>query len=278
LTHDEAIKKLFLEYNSADKKRYTDFFLSALSASKFNSGLYVYAVMKTFPKHSFITRSGGVDPAIYAEWTDEQKSGYHRTEPCHVCSGYRQEIGRGSWNGISEDVWDDEFYFVGGIHVNNIYKMLYVLRCVNRLEQNPCITEHDFCIFKEILLYLKNAEPDTKIRDVHKQLKKSSFYKPLGSRMKKDGIGMRDGALICVHKAEDKIKNILETLGVCGILHTEKHKAPFYEYVNLAVAPRSSHSSDWVYPVDFWRGRNGIDWEAFDYWFGEYKEFESIRE
>ena len=72
-----------------------------------------------------------------------------------------------------------------------------------------------------------------------------------------------------------KLQAILETLGVCGILHTEKHTEPFYKYINLAVAPRSSHNSDWQYPVDFWKGKNGIDWIAFHHWFGEYEEIKN---
>ena len=36
--------------------------------------------------------------------------------------------------------------------------------------------------------------------------------------------------------------------------------------------------SDWNYPVDFWRGKNGIDKIAFQYWFGEYDELEKILE
>jgi hypothetical protein len=76
--------------------------------------------------------------------------------------------------------------------------------------------------------------------------------------------------------ASEKMQFILETLGVCGILHNEKHKAPFYAYTDLAVAPRSSRSSDWAYPVDFWSGKDGIDWDAFKHWFGAYAELRDL--
>jgi hypothetical protein len=261
LTHDEAIKKLFLEYRNADKKRYTDFFLSELSDSKFNSGLYVYASMKTFPKHSFTTNPDNVSLDIYSKWNDEEKMDHHRTEPCCVCSAYRQDI--------SENVYEDKYYFIAGIPVDVIYEKLYVMQRINRSKKILNITEYDFTIFKEILSYLKNAEPETSIRDIHKQIKKSLLYKSLINRMKIDGIGIEEGVS---NAASNKIQAIIETLGICGILQTVKHKAPFYEYINLSVAPRTSRSSYWAYPVDFWKGKDGINKEAFDYWFGDYIE------
>ena len=263
-THNETVKELFAEYKSANKKRYTDFFLSSLSRSLWNSGLYVYAAMKTFPKHNFTEPENSVNPEIYAKWTEEEKQRYRRTIPCEICSSYREDINKG------KDY--DTSYFVAGLNTNNIYERLYIIQHINRLDRIPDITEQDFNMFKEIMLCLKNAEPNAKIRDIHKQLKQSDFYKPLVNRIKAEQ--MKQGAS---QTANDKIKSILETLGVCGILHTEKHKSPFYEYTNLAVAPRSSHSSDWAYPVDFWRGKDSIDWDAFVYWFGNYEELKSVR-
>lgn len=63
-------------------------------------------------------------------------------------------------------------------------------------------------------------------------------------------------------------------MGYLSILHTEKYRGSFYEF-NEGCTPRSSRSSDWNYPVDFWRGKNGIDKIAFQYWFGEYDELEN---
>ena len=223
--------------------------------------MYVYAAMKTFLKHDFIARNDSVNPEIYANWTDEQKCRYPKIIPCDICSAYRQRE--------KEKDYDD-FYFVGGVSADIIYDRLYVLRRINRLEHSPSVTEHDFNIFREIIACLKSAEPEAKIGDIQKQLKKASFFKPLVNQMKVDGIGIEAGVTL---SASEKIRFILDTLGVCGVLHTKKHKGPFYEYTNLAVAPRSSRSSDWAYPVDFWRGSDGIDWEAFGYWFGDYEKF-----
>jgi len=43
-------------------------------------------------------------------------------------------------------------------------------------------------MFKEIMSYLQNAELDTKIRDINKQFKDASFFKPLLAYMKEDGV------------------------------------------------------------------------------------------
>ena len=40
-------------------------------------------------------------------------------------------------------------------------------------------------------------------------------------------------------------------------------------YVNMGVAPRKTHSSDWRYPVDFWLGKDGLNRAALEFWFGE---------
>ena len=251
LTHDEAMEKLFEEYNVADKKRYTNFFLSALSDSKFNSGLYAYAVMKTFPKHVFLRSTENMADGRY----------------CAFCGAFHVSVSE------FYDYYEDN-HFVGALYAHDVYEKLYILHRINRLDNVPSITEQDFDIFKEIISCLQSADHDTKIRDILKQLKKAFFFKPWMHKIKTDGIGKDTGI---TRTAEQKIQSILETLGVCGILHTEKHKGSFYEYINLGLAPKSAHRSDWDYPVDFWRGRNGINWQNFEYWFGDYEELKDIR-
>ena len=275
MTHDEAITKIFYEYESVPKKRYTDLFLSSLTSSKWNSGLYVYAKMKTFPNHNFTEREDGLSPKALAALTDEQKLSYQRIQPCKICAATRQDNSSSEWQGVSRDVWDDRFYFIAGVSTDNIYNWLYILQRINQNENTLKVTKQEYDMFKEILHCLQNTEPDTKIRDVNKRLKKASFFKPLATRMK-DG-GLKADGISINQTCSYKVQCILETLGVCGILRTEKHKGPFYEYTSPASPPRTSRSSDWSYPVDFWKGSDGIDWEAFYYWFGDYEELNGVR-
>lgn len=278
MTHDEAIEQLFLEYMPVEKRRYTDLFLSSLTDSKWNSGLYVYATMKTFPKHSFMERTDGtVDPKLYAKWTDEEKLAGYESAPCYICASRRIKSPPFEWEGMSQEVRDDRYYFVIGstASANNIYDMLYILQRINQQKCTHDVTEQDFAMFKEIVSFLQYAEPDTKIKDIIKRLKDASFFKPLTVRMKEDGI--RAGEKISVAEScKFKMQSILETMGVCGILCTEKHKGAFYEYTNPAATPHTSRSSYWQYPADFWKGCDGINREAFDYWFGEYEELKDI--
>ena len=204
-----------------------------MSSACWNSCLYVYATMKTFPLHSFKLL------------IDEN----HNLKPCPICSSFYEENMMGN---IEE-------YFPIETNTNDIFERLFVLRETNRTMGNSP-ADSDILIFIEIMKHLQQAEGNMKIRDIHKSLKKSSFFK----QWKKNNI-----------EADYKLQAILETLGVCGILHTEKHTEPFYKYINLAVASRSSHNSDWQYPVDFWKGKNGIDWIAFHHWFGEYEEIKN---
>ena len=63
---------------------------------------------------------------------------------------------------------------------------------------------------------------------------------------------------------------LLETLGYCGVLCSLEHTSPYSHYVRLNNAPRTRHSSDWNYPADFWKGRDGVNIEALNFWFGDY--------
>jgi hypothetical protein len=71
---------------------------------------------------------------------------------------------------------------------------------------------------------------------------------------------------------KDEVKLLLETLGYCGILEPQGHESMLDRYISIGHAPRSSHSSDWRYPVDLWRGRDGINRRAMRFWFGDYTE------
>lgn len=74
----------------------------------------------------------------------------------------------------------------------------------------------------------------------------------------------------------DEIKYFLDTLGYCGILDTPEQRGFIYQFVNY-LNPRKSRSSDWGYPVDFWTGKNGINFDALDYWFGSYFDLDRIK-
>ncbi len=69
---------------------------------------------------------------------------------------------------------------------------------------------------------------------------------------------------------QEESRGLLELLGHCGILQTPEHRGFQEQFTYLGLAPRKSHSSDWCYPVDWWKGEHGVNEEAVAFWFGKY--------
>ena len=109
----------------------------------------------------------------------------------------------------------------------------------------------DFMIFSDIMDCLTSASlQETLKKDIVRRIRDIKLFK----------------------SKKIQIECLLQTLGFCGILETEKHKSPFHGYINLGTAPKRSHNSNWEYPVDFWTPADGINREAFKFWFGNYPE------
>ncbi len=93
---------------------------------------------------------------------------------------------------------------------------------------------------------------------------------------KRDGAWGKIGNIRGFKSNTEQRQALLETLGYCSILETKEHKGLLEHYTNCASTPRKTHSSDWNYPVDFWSGKDGINKQAFRFWFEEYKELEQF--
>lgn len=269
MIHDSAIKELFVKNKNADRKVYVNSFLSTFSTNRFNSSLYALAIMRTFPVHNFVEPDKYANIALDCRkhWNEESLKHQQKYSPCPICSSSYE----------SEETYNMDWYFNSGLPVDDIYELLYVITETNNTNHVPC--DKDFSIFRTIIETLSTCSPEIKIREAHKQMKKMDFFKEWVCKEKeyRKSPVCKDTDLPTPTSAmEEKLKFVLETLGACGILHSQEYLGAFYQYTNPASAPRSSHSSDWKYPVDFWKGENGIDWSAFHYWFGEYNELKCI--
>ncbi|WP_440830798.1 hypothetical protein ACTABV_03350 [Pseudomonas fragariae (ex Marin et al. 2024)] len=69
---------------------------------------------------------------------------------------------------------------------------------------------------------------------------------------------------------KEQSRGLLDLLGHIGVLESAEHKGFINEFKNLELVPTKSRSSDWSYPVDFWKGECGINEDAVEFWFGEY--------
>lgn len=77
-------------------------------------------------------------------------------------------------------------------------------------------------------------------------------------------------AIAGIDMDQEQSRGLLDLLGQIGILETGKHKGFVHQYTYMGLAPRKSSSTDWSYPVDFWTGKDGVNEEAVNFWFGDY--------
>jgi hypothetical protein len=126
----------------------------------------------------------------------------------------------------------------------------------HRLEEKYQPNSEDIALFKRIMMLILDSSDDEKPITLYKKTRKIP------------GLKMN----------VEQARHFLELLGHAGILQTEKHKGFIYEYTSLGYAPHSSRSSYWSYPVDFWRGSDGVCKDAFLHWFGEYEELAELAE
>lgn len=253
LTHDKLIEQIFQEYRESDKKKYTSLFLSSLSNNKlsYRSGLSVFAIMQSFPKHSFTAnKASHILKSSFDKMNKKDKEFVISRVPCQYCSSLIEiEIDEADIELIEECFLD-----VGGLIGHDLLTYYYYLLQTNKLAFVKPI-KSDLRIFSEILTILLDAdEKDTVKKNIQSKIGKIKGFK----------------------SNTEQRQALLETLGYCGILETNEHKGFLGKYTNFASAPRKSHSSNWNYPVDFWLGKDGINKENFKFWFGEYEELKQF--
>ena len=226
-THDEAIDIAFQELEKCDRKQITDLFLASLSAHNLDwrIGLPTFAVMQTFPKHTFTLQDKN-SSLIY----------------CKIC---------GSENNTTVDLnfINQVRFSEGGIIDVEIYDFVFLLIQQNKLSDiKP--TSEDFQIFKEIMDLIAQCPDNEKPNSLQKKLRSIKGFK----------------------SNEEERRRLLETFGFCSLLETEKHKGFLSAFTNLGLAPSNGRSSDWRYPVDWWKGKDGVNHTAYNFWFGDYDE------
>ncbi len=163
---------------------------------------------------------------------------------CGICSGPEIKK-RLDLTGLNQE----RFGFGSLVGHKTPYELQFFLRQHSRIGSIRPEPE-DFSIFNRIIGFIKALDEKAAPNEVKKGLKTVKGFK---------------GNL-------EQARCFLEILGFCGILETEKHKGYLTNYTNPGLAPAKTHRSDWAYPVDFWTAKDGINREAFNFWFGDYKE------
>jgi hypothetical protein len=172
--------------------------------------------------------------------------------PFHKYVGFEENSDVCKFCGSSEKEQIDLNFFnqcrykVGGIVSKDIYEFHFFLKQANLLnDAKP--SGLDFRIFSDILKIICNLGKKDTPSILKKQLKSIPNFK----------------------SDEEQRISIIETLGYCSILENPKYKGFLTNYTILELAPRKKHSSDWSYPIDWWTGENGINEEAYNFWFGD---------
>ena len=161
---------------------------------------------------------------------------------CKICGSLKCETV--DLNFINQIVFSE-----GGIIGTEIYDFSFLLVQQNKLSDvKP--TSEDFQIFNEIMNLKVQSSSEENPNSLQKKLRTIKGFK----------------------SNEEERRRLLETLGFCSILETEKHKGFLTKFTNLGLAPSNGRSSDWKYPVDWWKGEDGINIAAFNFWFGNYSE------
>jgi hypothetical protein len=228
-THDESIDWLFREYEKANKKHVTDLFLASLSTNQvsWRVGLSVYAIMQTFPIHTYQTLSDNIT----------------KVSPCMICSGYSVYASFNYMNLMR--------IVVGKLLFHSPYNYAFCLQEHNKISKEIKPNEKDFELFRQLIIFIHSHKEIKGTTELLKCLKKSRIF------------------ILC---DDEQLHALIELLGYCCILESPRHPGPLTQYVNLAVAPRKTHSSEWAYPAGFWTGKDGINKGAYDFWFGNYPE------
>ncbi len=133
----------------------------------------------------------------------------------------------------------------GGVRHGYLHYILFDLEQFMKLPKK-LPTEQDMQIFRDILSAIKELEPG----------KKAGAYRDLLSKKK----------LFPANKQE--ISKLLDLFGICGILSTDEHPCPRFAYYGSHGLPPQEHTSDFQYPVSYWRASDGVNEERFFEVFG----------
>lgn len=162
---------------------------------------------------------------------------------CGICAGYEDykkmdltTLNRYRWSGtiIGNATEPDQLFFI--------------LREHNQLDL-PEATETQVKQFIQFLEMISEADNEEKPLALFKRIR--GYFKAKIST--------------------EEIRSMIDTLGYAGILQAKSH-GRWIDKFHGYLTPRSSRSSDWSYPVDFWRGADGINMESVDFWFTNFPQ------
>lgn len=105
-------------------------------------------------------------------------------------------------------------------------------------------SEQDIDVMRRIIQIAQQCEPNERPRDLEKKL----------------------STVLKSNKAEREI--LIQILAYCGILKPGNHSGYFQSFPNyFERIPPPVNKIDWTYPVCWWRGKDGVNQAALNYYF-----------
>ena len=139
-------------------------------------------------------------------------------------------------------------YTTGGIINKKPSTLLFCLQ-EHQKAQKIKTSISDTNVFIDVLDFIFESPSNEKPSTLHKKIRKLPYLK----------------------MDIEQARTFIETLGYAGILDTKLYQGSIFKHATH-LTPRKTHSSDWSYPVDFWTGADGINFEGLNYWFGQYPQ------
>jgi len=168
----------------------------------------------------------------FPEHAYQDESGF-----CAVCGTFQSTC-----QAYDLSVLNFERYKWGGVRHEHPEYMAFDLEQFVLLERvKP--TEQDYEIMRQILTAARQCEAKDRPRQLEKRLAK----------------------VLDSNKAEREI--LIDILGYCGILQAKKHPGYLHSYVSYSERTEPAGNRYWTYPVSWWRGKDGVNQAAVEYYF-----------
>ncbi len=156
---------------------------------------------------------------------------------CEVCGAFRN---RGQPFDLSE--LNFERYKWGGIRHDQPEYIAFDLQQFAALE--PVTPTHDdLSIMRQIITSARQCEPGARPRVLEQRL----------------------AGLLASNKAEREI--LIQVLAYCGILQPANHPGYYESFVDYSERTEPPGNRFWTYPINWWRGGQGVNEEALAHYF-----------
>jgi hypothetical protein len=135
-----------------------------------------------------------------------------------------------------------------GMYGCDYFDYNYLAFCLDQHLRLPIVEPQikDISIFKTIIdTVLEMREEDTP-NDLEKKLASKKAFK----------------------SSHWQRRYLLETLGFCSVIESPNAQGYLENFIPKEKRHLDNHMSEWNYPIRIWRGHNGINKKALQYWFG----------